>query len=187
MKPSEYNPLRLNVAALAAAGGDLSGRWPLASLTRLAASAHADAPVAADDEASWAVRGEHRSRPGAAPEVWLHLQARAAIRLQCQRCLAPVEEVLRIDRWLRFVATENAAAALDADSEDDVLELTRSLDLRELVEDEFLLALPVVPRHERCPVPLAGLSGPATQATEPPPKENPFAVLQALKRPGAKH
>ncbi|WP_428419966.1 YceD family protein [Methylibium sp.] len=184
MRRSEHDPLRLNVAVLAAAGGSLAGTWPLASLGRLAAGAHADAPAAACDEVSWSVRGEHRKRSGAAPDIWLHLQARTVIPLQCQRCLAPVEEALRIDRWLRFVATEDAAAALDADSEDDVLELTRSLDLRELVEDEFLMSLPLVPRHERCPAPLVALLDPAA-AKEPPPRENPFAVLQALKKPEA--
>ena len=45
-----------------------------------------------------------------------------------------------------FVRGEDAAAELDAESDFDVLTLTRSLDLRELVEDELLLALPLVPR-----------------------------------------
>lgn len=187
MKPSEQNPLRLNVASLAAEGASLSGDWPLMSLTRLAASGHADAPPAAGDEVNWSARGEQRKRAGSSPEIWMHLQARTTIRLQCQRCLAPVEAPLHCDRWFRFVATENAAAALDAESEDDVLELTRALDLRELVEDEFLLSLPVVPRHDRCPEPLVVPGDVLAAEPMEPAKENPFAVLQALKTPKAGH
>lgn len=188
MKPSEQNPLRLNVAGLAADAASVSGTWSLTTLERLAASAHADAPPAASDEVVWAARGEQRRRTGGSPEVWMHLQARTSVRLQCQRCLAPVEVALDCDRWFQFVATEDAAAALDADSEDDVLELTRALDLRELVEDEFLLSLPVVPRHDRCPEPLV-VPGDvlAAESMEEPAKENPFAVLQALKTPKAGH
>ncbi|MGE0673634.1 MAG: DUF177 domain-containing protein, partial [Methylibium sp.] len=113
--------------------------------------------------------------------------ARTSVRLQCQRCLAPVEVALDCDRWFQFVATEDAAAALDADSEDDVLELTRALDLRELVEDEFLLSLPVVPRHDRCPEPLVVPGDVLAAEPVAPAKENPFAVLQALKTPKAGH
>ena len=99
--------------------------------------------------------------------------------LVCQRCLGPVEAVLDADRSFLFVAGEDAAAALDADSEDDVLALTRSLDLRELVEDELLLALPLVPRHEECPEPLEVPPDADAPVEE---KKNPFAVLAALKR-----
>ena len=61
---------------------------------------------------------------------------------------------LHAERRIFFVDGEDAAAALDAESEDDVLALTPALDLAELVEDELLLALPLVPRHEQCPEPL---------------------------------
>ena len=59
--------------------------------------------------------------------------------------------MLHIEKALRFVHGEDAAAELDADSDDDVLASSRSLDLRALIEDELLLALPLVPRHEACP------------------------------------
>ena len=57
----------------------------------------------------------------------------------------------QVERRIRFVDGEDAGGALDADSDDDVLALTPALDLHELVEDELLLALPLVPRHEVCP------------------------------------
>ena len=47
---------------------------------------------------------------------------------------------LRVDRRFFFVAGEDAAASLDAESDDDVLTLEPALDLKSLVEDELLLA-----------------------------------------------
>jgi uncharacterized protein len=100
------------------------------------------------------------------------------VRLQCQRCLQPVDVPLEVDRAFRFVRGEDAAAALDAEADDDVLELTRGFDLRDLVEDELLLALPLVPRHRDCTVPR-----PAPDDAPPTTAEaHPFAVLAALKR-----
>ena len=181
-KPREFDPQRLDVAAMAEQGANLAGTWPLAALPRLAASAHARSAPGPHDEVAWSVRGERRARSGAPAEIWLHLQLRTRIALECQRCLAPVETALEVARALRFVAGEDQAAALDAESEEDVLALTRSLDLRELAEDELLLALPLVPRHADCPLPLPSEPRAATQR-----QESPFAVLKALKEPGSKH
>ena len=71
------------------------------------------------------------------------------------------------------------AAEIDADSEDDVLVLTRALNMHELVEDELILSLPLVPMHETCPRPLVA---PAAEAAEVEERPNPFAALAALKR-----
>lgn len=187
MKPRDFDPLRLDVAALAEQGASLTGSWPLASLRRLAASAHAEAPPDAGDLVTWAVRGERRVRAGAPAETWLHLKAGAGLALECQRCLGPVAVVLDVDRALQFVPGEDQAAALDAQSEDDVLALSRWLDLRELVEDELLLALPLVPRHEACPQPLPLADEPALPEGGEGERPNPFAVLQSLKEPRGKH
>lgn len=186
MKPREFNPLRLDIAAFAEAGAELSGAWPLAALERLAAGVSADAPPAAGDEVSWSARGLCHRRAGAAPEWRLELRARAVLRLDCQRCLQPVETVVEFDRPLRFVAGEEEASALDADSDEDVLVLSRSLDLRELVEDELLLALPLVPRHAACPAPLAAALEPEEDEAAPA-RPNPFSALAALKKPGSAH
>jgi len=118
---------------------------------------------------------------GAAAQMWLHVGASTDLPLECQRCLKPVDVPLAIERSFLFVHGEDAAAQLDTDSEDDVLALTRTLDLRELIEDELLLALPIVPRHELCRVPLVA---PADEAEAVEEKPNPFAALAALKRPG---
>lgn len=182
MKPKEHDPLQLDVAAVAEEGAQLSGRWLLASLPRLAAEHQADAAASDTDAVDWTVRGELRPTAGGAPEVWLHLEAHARPRLQCQRCLEPVELPLDVACSLRFVRGETQAAALDADSDHDVLALARRTDLRELVEDELLLVLPVVPRHEHCPRPLAAPTAPDEVEARP---ANPFAALESLKAPGS--
>lgn len=177
MKVKSFDPRRLDVAALAAEAGELSGEWPLAAMARLSASAMPEASPEA--LVRWAVQGELRPVTGGQAEVWLHLQAEISLALCCQRCLGPVTDTVHLDRPLRFVADERQAAELDAEMEDDVLALERELDLQELVEDELLLALPLVPRHDQCPAPLP------LPADEPEVEErpNPFAALAALKRP----
>ncbi len=78
------------------------------------------------------------------------------------------------------MASEAEAERLDAESDDDHLVLVPRLDLLALVEDELILELPLVPRHEGiCPEPL-----PQPAADEAPVDErpNPFAALAALRK-----
>jgi uncharacterized protein len=180
MSSRGFDPTRLHVEAFAAEGGELEGRWPLAGFDRLCASAAAERRPIAPDEVAWQARGERVALRGGEHETWLHLAAETKIALQCQRCLAPVDVVLAIERKFLFVPGEDTAAQLDASHEDDVLALTRALDLRELVEDELLLALPLVPLHDACPAPLSIVADEGTAQERP----NPFAALAALKRVG---
>ena len=63
-----------------------------------------------------------------------------------------------------------------------MLVLSRQFDLRELVEDELLLTLPIVPKHEQCPA-LLPSAAPGLAAEDVAPA-HPFAALAALKRGG---
>jgi len=181
MSSRDFDPFRLDVAAFAKAAGELEGRWPLLQFDRLTESAVADALPADGGEVAWRARGEARAMRGGETQIWLHISATTDVPLECQRCLKAVDVPLAIARSFLFVHGEDAAAQLDTDSEDDVLALTRALDLRELIEDELLLALPIVPRHEVCPVPLMA---PADDEEVIEEKPNPFAALAALKRSG---
>jgi len=184
MKPRAFVPEKLDLAAFARDGASLEGEWPAVSLERLADSGAAEAQAKAWPAVRWSLVGEVRQPKGGKAQTWLHVQADAQVALTCQRCLKPVEEQLDIDRWIRFVDTEAEAAELDADSDDDVLALPRHLDARELIEDELLLALPLVPRHEVCPEPLAHAEEEAGADEEEAERPNPFAALAALKRGG---
>lgn len=177
MSARRHDPLRLDVARLSSDGESLAGEWPLASFERLCVMQTAPQdwllpPVA------WRVRGERRPVSGEEPQTWLQIQARATIWFTCQRCMQPYRTEVVVDRAIRFVRGEDQAEALDAESEEDVLALPRELDLRALVEDELLLALPIVPRHEACP---DAPPVPAASAPAPAQAQRPFEVLKALK------
>lgn len=180
MKPRAFVPEKLDLATFIRDGARLEGEWPAASLERLAASGAEDAPASGWPAVRWRLQGEIRQPKGGAEQFWLRVGADARVSLTCQRCLKPTEDGVDVDRWIRFVATEAEAAALDADSDEDVLAMPRHLDARELIEDELLLALPLVPRHEVCPEPLPQAVDEAPAELEERP--NPFAALAALKR-----
>ena len=178
MTTRAFDPLSVDIAAFAKQGGEASGVWPLAALDRLCGEAHADAKPAAGEHVEWRATGETRARRGGEPQIWLHLACDTRLGLVCQRCLQPVDTAVHAQRSFQFVADEALAAAIDADSEEDVLALSRALNLVELIEDELLLALPLVPRHPSCPQPLK----PPDDAEPFEERANPFAVLGELKR-----
>lgn len=174
----EFAPEHLNVAEFAQAGGQLSGAEPLARFDRLAAEA-----VESIDglQVDWEAQGEQREDASGRAESWMHLQASAELPLTCQRCLAPVRTRLEADRWFRFVADEETAAALDEELEEDVLVASRDFDLRGLIEDELLMALPITPRHEVCPQDVSlSVQDPDFDTAEKD-RANPFAALAKLR------
>jgi uncharacterized protein len=174
----EFAARRLDVKGFAEEGATLKGEQPLREHARLLAETDgrgASSPV------TWSASGELRNPRHVHPEIWLHLEAQTVLPLTCQRCLGPVDVTVAVDRTFRFAPDEDMAAAQDEESEEDVLALTRSFDLLELVEDELLMELPLAPTHETCPVSVTmavadeDFEGAATQW------ENPFAVLGKLK------
>lgn len=175
MAPPALDPRHLDLPRCAAAGTALAGEWPAAALDRLAI----DAPPAGAGVVRWSARGERRPVTGGEPETWLHLQADTAVRLVCQRCLQPLDLPLHARRAIRWVADEAEAERLDEVSEDDVLALPPQgrIDLQSLVEDELILGLPLVPRHDDCPEPLPL---PADDLDDDEPA-HPFQALAALK------
>lgn len=180
MRTRSFDPLHLDVEVFSKSGGQLAGDWALSELERLCASADPQVPIGPSDRVVWSLAGEQRSVRGKGPETWLALTAQATVSMTCQRCLSPLQVSLDVRHGVQFVAGEEEAAALDAEGDDDVLALTRSLNAQALVEDELLLALPLVPRHEVCPAPLT------LTADEPAdgPARQPFAALAQWKARG---
>jgi uncharacterized protein len=71
------------------------------------------------------------------------------------------------------------AAQEDEDAEEDVLVWSASFDALSLIEDELIMALPMIPMHQACEgehVPTS-LDAPAAEESRP----NPFAVLAKLR------
>lgn len=174
----DYDAQHLNLEAFARAQGSLTGSEELPHFERLQQEAQG---VAATSPVRFTAEGQIRSDGGQGEQIWLVLTAEVALPQTCQRCLGPVEVPVLVEREFRFVATEEQAEVEDEDSEEDVLVLSRDFNLLELVEDELLMALPVVPKHDICPSPVKLQAADADFVEEEDKKPNPFAVLQQLK------
>ena len=179
----EYSPERLDVKAFVQAGARLTGHDSLLKYERLAQEAQGLHP---DLYVNWQAAGELRAAAadgqgeGEGAELWLHLNVEATLPMLCQRCLTPVDVPLQVERSFRFVADEATAEALDDEAEEDLLAISREFDLHGLIEDELLMALPVVPSHEECPVPVVMASSDEDFAAASTEKPNPFAALAGL-------
>ncbi|MEP6823801.1 MAG: DUF177 domain-containing protein [Ramlibacter sp.] len=169
---------RLDVKAFAEQSGRLAGEDTVAAHDRLVAETSGRQGSAT---VTWSVRGEVRHAAHLQPEIWLHLQARTALSLICQRCLAPVLVPILVDRSFRFVADEQTAAAQDDQSEEDVLALSSSFDVMELIEDELLMELPVATRHDVCPEAIESAAANRESGQDARSPQNPFALLEKLK------
>ncbi|HET8749024.1 MAG TPA: YceD family protein [Ramlibacter sp.] len=175
----DFDPHRLDVHRFAEEGGVIDSSEHLRSFQRLVAETPPGADIARN--VRWRARGELLNAHHLQPQVWVHLEADTTLPLVCQRCLTPVDVPVDVRRSFRFVADEATAAAEDDEAEEDLLALSRSFDLLELVEDELLMELPVAPRHDVCPGPVKmSVSDPDFDAAAAE-KDNPFAVLGRLK------
>lgn len=175
----DFDPHHLDVRRFAEEGGDIDASEHLRSFQRLVAETQ-DADL--DRNVRWHARGELLNPQHVHPQVWMHLEAQAVMPLVCQRCLHPVDVPVQVHRSFRFVADEATAAAEDDTAEEDLLALSRSFDVLELVEDELLMEMPVAPRHDVCPEDVKmSVADPDFEAAAAE-RENPFAVLGRLKQ-----
>ena len=148
----------------ASAGATQQGIWPLKQMPRLRDMIANDA-----GEVAYEIAGvrDGRGRPA------LRLKVRGTLSLRCQRCLEPMDFEVDTDETLVLAATlaEIHAEPASAQAPDRVV-AGREMKLRELVEDELILAVPYAPRHEEC-VAAGTLEGENA-------KSSPFAGLRGL-------
>ena len=158
--------LVIDSLAFSSQGGSLTGQLPLSRCVRLA-----DQLEQTDGELDFRVSGSI----GAEGEPMLVLEVSGQLSLRCQRCLKPLDYRLEIVQEYELRKDLDEGSLTQEDMEDDsrdFLEASRSLDVVSLIEDEVLLALPVVPRHDACDLP----------GQEHGPKAaSPFGVLLAIK------
>ena len=175
----EYSARSLNITAFAKAEGQLTGEAPLNQFERLREESlganHAN-PV------KFSALGAVRADAAGVDEAWVHLAGQATLSMTCQRCLSAVDVDITFARDFRFVATEELAEIEDEESEEDVLVLSKSFNLLELMEDELLMAMPPVPKHEMCPKLVKLQAADAAFVEVPSDKPNPSAVLQQLNK-----
>jgi len=163
--------LSLELYPWAMAGGLARQSTPLSKLSRVA---QACLPPAEGlmPMCEWQLNSQLQ-HPDTLKQLWVHLKASLLVEQICQRCLLPMAVTLAVDRHFRFVANEAAALAEDDDCEEDLLSPTPELTLQTLLEDELLLAMPLIARHAVCDKPLP------RQPEEQAP--HPFAALAGLK------
>jgi uncharacterized protein len=170
-------PPHIDVKHAAQANLHLAGRNVLSNYERLAQETQG---LGLDNHLDWAVHLELREDQAGQATQWLHLTVSTVLPQTCQRCLGLADIVIAIDRQFRFVESEAVAEAQDDESEEDLLVTSREFDLASLIEDEVLMALPLVPRHEVCPI-APKLSVADTDFDAASEKPNPFAQLAQLK------
>lgn len=162
-------PQTIRVSSAANREAHFAGELPVTELPRLREALASDDGAVAVDVLVWKSSGY--------PALSGTLQG--TLQLECRRCGETFGLALMHKLDLRLVSSEEEEARLLRDCEpywvqDDELEL------RELIQDESLLALPMLPRCESC-------ENVANAASEPAPtneesrRENPFAALKKLK------
>lgn len=164
-------PSHIDPRKLAERGVTLEGELPLALLERLTDSLEDDRGVVRVTLSFG--RDEQRA-------MVVHSSLNAEVRMVCQRCLEQVE--LPIHSECDYAIVAEGANTQHLPKQYDVLEVGEDpLDLLALVEDELLLALPIVPLHapEDCQAPGPDGSGSGEDEEK---RSNPFSVLAQLKR-----
>jgi uncharacterized protein len=174
--------LHTSVDAMRSVDGGRSfvGRVELTSLPRVA-------PLLMSsnfgEEQSGACAAEYALRFGRdeAGRATVRGNVRGLLRLRCERCNAVLELPVDSDIALAIVQGLDEASRLP-DVYDPLLLEDGSLDLRSLVEDELLLAVPAIPRHEAGVCRAPDYEQPDRPFGTGNADTNPFAVLETLKR-----
>lgn len=170
---------QLDLQALAQDKTQLSGQLPLRYFQRLSQELR---PLPDDARVQWQLQGLHHMAVDEKTYPGLHLSARAELPMTCQRCLQEAVLPVSVEQDFLFAKGEQASAELDALCEQSVLEFARPFDGVQLLEDELIMALPLVPMHEQCPdiLPSSVSSPEFEEAMQARP--HPFAVLKDLKK-----
>ncbi|WP_153099816.1 DUF177 domain-containing protein [Paraburkholderia hayleyella] len=201
------DPRELDLFEFARSGCQAAGAMRVSQLPRMLNEVPSEAPDR-DTLFTWQAEGatqpELQDDGAEGPQPYLRLAVHGAAWLECQRCLAPYEQAFDVDATYRIVSSEEEADAFPLDEDTvEVIVGSRQFDLSALIEEELLLALPLVPKHAVCPVvheslvsgvsgadamgdASDGLDGVQNAPEIEPERPNPFAVLEALKtrRPG---
>lgn len=163
---SEAQPHSIDPLRLARQHRLVRGSFPLAEMTRIHESL-----CATEGEVTfeWLFRLDEAYRPMI--QGWIKTE----LPMICQRCLQPMRWGINAPVLLMLVSDE----AEEENLPDDIDALTlhsSTIVLRELVENELILVIPLVPKHEVCPTNDYALS------TDAEAKDNPFAALKSLQK-----
>lgn len=172
-------PPKLDLMRLAGDGATVRGAVGINSFKRLLADLPAQNDGQQDGGVVWyEVSGS--TQTGRRGRVALKVQS--VLLLICQRCMRSMPFI--VDELAEFELFASERQLQSAQSDDDVDPLAPEpmlvqgpIDLEQLVEDQLILAVPYVPKHEHCQ-PAQSVSG---ELDEQPERESPFKVLKGLK------
>ena len=102
------------------------------------------------------------------------------MQVECQRCLSSMSEHLSCDSSLAVVWTDEEAATLPRYL-DALVETETNSNLWELVEDELILAIPVVANHPESHCSATQFLRDRTKLAAEKKADNPFQILEQLK------
>ncbi|KMY86896.1 hypothetical protein BUMB_01439 [Candidatus Paraburkholderia calva] len=193
------DPRALDLYEFAKSGRQSAGALRISQMPCMLAEVPLDAPDR-DTVFTWQAEGsmqpELQDDGTEAPQPYLRLAVHGSVWLTCQRCLTPYSRHLDVDAMYRIVATEEEADEYPLDDDEiEVIVGSRQFDLVDLIEEELLLSLPLVPKHNVCPEVHESLLAVGTEEGADPvdeagedEKPNPFVVLEKLKGsdPGGK-
>ena len=165
----------VDVFLLAAQGGALERRFPLSDFDRLRGVLVAPRVAEAREVRARLTFSEEQGRPVALVEV------EASLPLTCQRCLQQVSWPVTSATRLAFVDA-TAAASAEVDGRDAFETRAGHVKLIDVVEEELLLALPLVATHTApaaCEV-LAPPGAAPQQASTAERAQRPFEGLKEL-------
>ncbi len=169
---SRNYPDRVRPEKVAAAKKRFSGEIPLGAFTRL--EGLIVAPMA-DDLARFDVAFRHDEQG----HVVADLSVKADVRMVCQRSLNAFVYPVRGQSRIGVVQTEAEAEELPANYEPLICEAD-DLEIARLVEEEILLALPLVPIDPEANLSPDWAAEPEDLSKEP--THRPFEVLAELKK-----
>ncbi len=135
-RPAGGIPLRVKASQAVSRHEAFTGSVPLAKLPRLAATLA---------EPSGELQVELQATRDDEGQNWLHGEIRGRLPLTCQRGLHAFHWDCDVALSLALVVSESEEQKLLKDAESYLVQ-DDELPLRDLVEDEVLLALPMMPR-----------------------------------------
>lgn len=107
--------------------------------------------VDAEGPAQWQASFNERLQSDHTTTIWMTLTFKLKAQIACGLCAEPLALTLDETRVFSFAENEDEATDLDEQaSEHDVLVADPKFDLGALIEDELILSLPVLPRHQDC-------------------------------------
>jgi len=180
----------VDIAMLASRGDSVKGAVALSSFKRLTLdlppqpSVDADVGLEPDQPGIVWFEFSGASQTGRRDRVWLKLQA--TVTLTCQRCMGAM--AFDVDEQAAFVCFANEDQALAAAHEEDdplapePLVVQEAFDVLDLIQDQLILALPYVPKHDICEPAVTS----AGEPIEDKPRESPFKALEGLKAKSSK-